>query len=807
MARNDRPSKQKKQKNSAGSASERANRTILSRTFILMILCGVVLFIPLVATLYNLMITEHDKYEELAIQNQTRSTPLSAARGVIYDRNMNILASSTTVETIFIDPNGMAAAQKQEEEKRAAGKTYNPSQTLDFIARGLGAILEVDPEFVKKQASDTAYYYKVIKRKVPEDVAQQVRSFITDNDLTGIHLETDSQRYYPYGSLAGQILGFVRSDNVGAEGLEAYYDATLTGNAGEIVTTKGNRGSEMLYTYEKYYDASDGNSLVLTLDTTVQYYLEKNLQEAVEKYSVLNGAFGIVMDVNTGEIVGMATLGSYDPNNYQEIYDDYTREQLEWQYAQTLLLDKETQAYTDAIAAYNAAVATARLKQWRNRCVSDGYEPGSTFKLITLAAGLDSGAVGLNDTFVCNGTGHVFAGRDQPLDCWKHAGHGVETTKEALANSCNPALATMGLRIGGETFYDYVEAFGFTKTTGIDLPGEASGLFFSKADLSGASTASLISSSFGQTFRITPIQLVRAVAAVVNGGYLLEPYIVKEVQDSDGNVIQRNETTVLRQVISEETSATMRELMEYVVTDGTASKAQVPGYRVGGKTGTSEKIDTYDAYGNQVEDKICSFIGVAPIDNPQYVVLVALDTPSTSTGMLIGGGAMAAPTVSAIFADILPYLGVEPQYSDEDLNMVAMSVPDLSGMTESEASAILTEKHLTYRRAGEGATITGQIPAAGSTIPGLSEMVLYFGTEVPGDLVTVPDFTDWSLYDANILANNNGLYLLVAGVNKGADERIYSVRASHQDIAAGTQVPRGTTVTVEFTDYDTAGEG
>lgn len=807
MARKVRPSKQTKQKNKAGSSSERANRTILSRTFILMILCGVVLFIPLVATLYNLMITEHDKYEELAIQNQTRSTPLAAARGVIYDRNMNILASSTTVETIFIDPNGLAAAQKKEEENRADGKEYNPSQTLDFIARGLGAILEVDPEFVREQASDTAYYYKIIKRKVPEEVAQQVRSFITDNKLTGIHLETDSQRYYPYGSLAAQILGFVRSDNVGAEGLEAYYDATLTGNAGEIVTTKGNRGSEMLYTYEKYYDAADGSSLILTLDTTVQYYLEKNLQEAVEKYDVLNGAFGIVMDVNTGELLGMATLGSYDPNNYQEIYDDATREQLEWQYAQTLLLDQDTQAYSDAIAAYNAAMATARLKQWRNRCVSDGYEPGSTFKLITLAAGLDSGAVGLNDTYVCNGTGHVFAGRDQPLDCWKHAGHGTETTKEALANSCNPALATMGLRIGGETFYDYVEAFGFTQATGIDLPGESSGLFFSKADLSGPSTASLISSSFGQTFRITPIQLVRAVAAVVNGGYLLEPYIVKEVQDSEGNVIQRNDTTVLRQVISEETSATMRELMEYVVTDGTASKAQVPGYRIGGKTGTSEKIDTYDEFGNQVDDKICSFIGVAPIDNPKYVVLVALDTPSTATGMLIGGGAMAAPTVSAIFADILPYLGVEPQYSDEDLNMVALSTPDLSGMTETEAAAVLGEKNLTYRRVGEGATITGQIPAAGSTIPGLSEMVLYFGSEAPSDLVTVPDFTDWSLYDANILANNNGLYLLVAGVNKGANERIYSVRASHQDIEPGTQVPRGTTVTVEFTDYDTAGEG
>lgn len=799
MARKERPLQPKKKKKPAGSASERANRTVLSRTFVLMLLCGVVIFVPLAATLYNLMIQEHDEYERLAIQNQTRSTPLSAARGVIYDRNMNIMASSTTVETIFIDPNGMLAAQEQEEEKRDAGKSYNPNQNLDFIARGLGAILDVEPDYIKEQASDTAYYYKVIKRKVSEEVAQQVREFINTNELTGIHLETDSQRYYPYGSLASQILGFVRTDNVGAEGLESYYDDVLTGTAGEIVTTKGNRGSEMLYTYEKYYDASDGNSLVLTLDATVQYYLEKALEEAMEKYDVQNGAFGVVMDVNTGEILGMATLGGYDPNNYQEVYDDETREELERQYLEAMLLDKDSQAYTDAMNAYNAAVAAARLKQWRNRCVSDGYEPGSTFKLITMAAGLDCGAVSLNDTFVCNGTGHIFAGRDQPIDCWKLVGHGTETTKEALANSCNPALATIGVRIGQETFYDYVEAFGFLQPTGLDLPGEASGYFFNRG---GFTVANLTSASFGQTFRITPIQLVRAVAAVVNGGYLLEPHIVKEVQDSSGNVIQRNETTVLRQVISEETSAIMRDMMEYVVTDGTASKAQVAGYRVGGKTGTSEKIDTYDEFGNQVEDKICSFIGVAPIDNPQYVVLVALDTPNPASNGLIGGGAMAAPTVSAVFTDILPYLGVEPEYSEEDLNMVAISMPDLTGRTESEAASVLTEKNLTYRTVGDGATITGQIPAAGATVPGLSEVILYFGAEVPDDMVTVPDFTDYSLYDANYLAANNGLYMLVAGVNKGADAPLYSVRASHQDIEPGAQVPRGTTITVEFTDYD-----
>ncbi|HIR09384.1 MAG TPA: hypothetical protein IAA70_03155, partial [Candidatus Avoscillospira stercoripullorum] len=325
MARNNiRPFPRRKRQK--GDARERANRLVLGRTFVLLILCGIVLFIPLVATLYQLMIADHDQYEEMAIRNQTRSTTLTASRGVIYDRNMNILASSATVETIFIDPNYLESCIEAENEKREAGKEYNPAVSIDFIATGLADLLEVDADFVREQAAQTQYYYRAIKRKVPEETAEKVREFINDNELTGIiNLELDSRRYYPYGSMAAQVLGFVNSDNVGGEGLEAYYDATLTGNAGAVITTKGNRGTEMLYTYEKYYDASDGNSLVLTLDMTVQYYLEKNLEEAIEKYDVRNGAFGIVMNVNTGEVLGMATLGSYDPNNHQEIYDEELR--------------------------------------------------------------------------------------------------------------------------------------------------------------------------------------------------------------------------------------------------------------------------------------------------------------------------------------------------------------------------------------------------------------------------------------------------------------------------------------------------
>lgn len=773
----------KLKKAQSGDANERANRTVLSRTFVLMV-CGVLVFIPLVATLFRLMVIDHEEYEAMAIRNQTRSTTLSADRGMIYDRNMNILATNATVENVFIDPNEIMTKE----------------QDLNLISQGLSEILDVEPSFVLEQAADTKMRYKVIKRKVENDVAQQVRDFINDNELSGIYLEPDSKRYYPSGTLCAQVLGFVRSsDNVGVEGLESYYDAYLQGTGGEIITTKGNYGSEMLYTYEKYYDASDGDSLVLTIDSTVQYFLEKNMQTAIEKYDVLNGGFGIVMDVNTGEILAMATLSSYDPNNYQEIYDEETVQELEAMYQAALGYREGTQEYEDAMEEYNNAVRDARLAQWRNRVVSDGYEPGSTFKLITLASALEEGAVTLDDTFYCEGA-RYFQGRKEILDCWKHEGHGSETTAQALQNSCNLAFAEIGLALTGPTLYNYVRDFGLMESTGIDLPGEGLGYFYSQEAMepnADGGISNAISSSFGQTFKVTPIQLVRAISAVVNGGYLLEPYVVSEIIDDEGNVVQKNERTVIRQVISEETSATMCELMEGVVTDGTAGNAQVVGYRIGGKTGTSEKLDVYDENGKAVDDKIVSFVGVAPIDDPQYIVLVALDTPSTATGLYISGGIMAAPTVRDVFADILPYLGVEPDYSDEDISSINVTVPDVRNMTESEAAAALKEKSLTYRTVGDGDTVTDMTPSPDAEVPGNSEIILYMGAEKPKDQIEVPNFIGMTMTQANQAATNAGLYLQSKGT--GVDSPTVSV--TYQDIEAGTKVNRGTTVTVEFTDH------
>lgn len=784
----------KEQKQANREQNQRANRTILRRTLVLMVLCGIVAFVPLIGTLYHLMITEHDYYNEKAIKNQTRSTNLTATRGVIYDANMNVLASSSTVETVFIDPNEIAEQMKQPEN----------SNLLDQIARGLGEILDVEPSFVYEQAADKQYRYKVIKRKISEELADEVRAFISENSITGVYLETDLKRYYPNSSLAAQALGFVLSDNNGSEGLEAYYNEELSGTAGKVVTSKGNYGSEMLYTYEKYYDASDGSSLITTIDSTVQAYVEKNLQNAIDKYDIKNGAFCIVMDVNTGEIKAMATLGSYDPNNYLEIYDDTTALLLENERAAALALPEASAAYEAAIETYKQDVAAARMAQWRNRCVSDGYEPGSTFKLITLASALDSGAVTLNDSFYCGGQ-EKFTGREQILNCWKSAGHGAQTTAQALGNSCNIAFGHIGLRMGGDTFYDYLKSFGVMEKTGVDLPGEASGLFYERKylnDPANYGTSYLITSSFGQSFRITPMQLVRAVAAIVNGGYVLEPYIVSEVVDADGNTVEKNEKTVLRQVISQQTSETMCTLMEQVVTEGTASAARTPGYHVGGKTGTSEKLDEYDENGQQVKDKIVSFVGVAPIDDPKYVVLVALDTPAYSEnsekytvhGMYISGGLMAAPTVRDIFLDILPYLGVEPDYGSEDIRGVNFTVPDVIGMDETEAGELLAEKTITYRVVGSGSVVTDQLPVAGSQVPGNSQIILYMGAEKQATRVEVPDFIGCSVADVNYLASNAGLYVQA----KGTDRTDVYVLAAYQDIDPGTEVDRGTTITVEF---------
>ena len=776
---------QEKRKKQGRQERIRADRGMLSRTGVILILCGIVAFLPVVGMLTNLMVFRHDEYSEKALNNQTRTTTVTASRGNIYDRNMNVMAVSTSVENVFLDPKEL----------------HDNKVDLDLVANTLGEILSLDPTWIREQAADITMRYKMLATKQPDEVTSKIRDFIVENDIIGIHMEPDSKRTYPYSSLAAQVIGFTNSSNVGAEGIEAYYNNTLEGTAGKVITTKGNYETEMPYSFEKYYEASNGNSVVLTLDTTLQYYLEKNMQAAIEKYDVQNGAFGLIMNVKTGEVLAMATLGGYDPNNYLEIGDPAVQQELDRLKGAYSTLQQGSEAYDKAVNAYQEALVAARLAQWRNRVVSDGYEPGSTFKTITMAAAIEEGTTTVNDSFYCGGSEMFVERGNTPLHCWRHSGHGAETTFEALQNSCNLAFAHIGLRLGGEKFYEYVKAFGLLEPTGLGMSGESSGVFFPKSTITDPTAngygAALIAGSFGQTFKVTPVQLVRAISAVVNGGYLMQPYVVSEILDDNGNVVEKTEPTVIRQVISESTSAIMRDMILSVVEQGTAGNAKIAGYSIGGKTGTSEKIDGYDEEGNGVDDKIVSFVGIAPMDDPQYIVLVALDTPSTETGYYISGGVMAAPTVRGVLEDILPYLNVARDYTGVDMSSVEVEMPALAGMTEQEAKEALQEESLTYELIGSGSAVTGQIPQAGAKLPGNSEVILYMGEEVPSDMVTVPDFTGMTIGQANQAAANAGLYILV----KGATEDSGYVTATGQDVEAGTSVVRGSTIRVDFVDH------
>ena len=717
--------------------------------------------------LYDLMIVNYDYYAGLALRNQTRTTTVTASRGDIYDRNMNLLATDMAVENVYLNPRELKQSKAD----------------IPEIARQLGEILGKDPEWIRQQALDYRIRYKQVAARIDEETAGKIRSFINEQGISGIHLEPNAKRYYPLGTLAAQVIGFTNFSNEGSEGVEAAYNAYLSGSAGRVITSKGNNEMDMPFSYENFVSDRQGCSLVLTIDATVQACLEKQMRAAIDRYDVQNGAFGLVMHAKTGEILAMATLGSYDPNNYLEIYDEHAAAELE--------ALEGAEGYADALNA-------ARLKQWRNRCVSDGYEPGSTFKVLTMAAALDCGAITLNTSFHCAGAEQI-PGRSQLLHCWRHQGHGAEKTPQALQNSCNIAFAHIALKLGGERFYEYIERFGIREKTGIDLAGESKGIFFDRELIMNTDkwgTASLTSGSFGQTFKITPLQLVRAIASVVNGGNLMEPYIVSEIFDAQGNLVMKAEPTVVRQTISPETSATMRELIRSVVTEGTAKNAQVAGFSIGGKTGTSEKIDVLDENGQPTLDKIVSFVGIAPMEDPEYIVLVALDTPSRSTGIYISGGVMAAPTVGAVMADILPYLGVEKRFSEEDPASKTVVLEDLTGFSQKDAEKYLKSGSLSAIIIGQGDTVTGQIPGPGESVPGGSQVLLYLGEMPEQTWVKVPDFSGMNRAQANDTAGKLGLRILVSGNSETSP----NITVTAQDVPPGTEIPLGSTITLQFTD-------
>lgn len=772
----------------------RANRTIFRRTMFLMVFFGVLIFIPLLWKLWTIQITDHDWYEQKAIEQQTGDKAVAADRGTIYDTNGNILAISATVHDIIISPRDVnklqAAYAEKVEEARKKNKPYPdyPEPTDEFIAQNLSQILGVEYEdIMNRLAKDSAY--QVVAKKTEEAVSTQVREFITENHLTGgITVQPTSKRYYPYSTLAAQVLGFVNANNEGAYGLEAMYEDELSGEVGRVVTAKNGAGTELLFRYEDYIDALDGCDLTLTLDATIQHYCEKILEEGIAKYDVRNGGFAIAMDPNTGAIKGWANYPTYDLNSPSTIYSDMLTQQL-----------AELKASGVSDEEYNAAVAAARNQQWRNKAVNDTYEPGSTFKSVVLAAALEEGVVSENDTFYCSGSVQV-AGHT--IRCHKRdGGHGSQTLTQAVQNSCNPAFMAIGQRLGAEKFYQYLKDFGILDLTGVDMQGESGSVIWSEDYFtSEEGIASLATASFGQRFQVTPLQMLCATSAVVNGGHLLTPHVLESITDSEGNVLKHVETTEVRQVISEQTSKTAREILESVVSTGTGKNAYVAGYRIGGKTGTSQTLET-----NTNGRLIVSFLGFAPADDPQIIILLALDSPKpsslgsnyTKNMQYISGGSMAAPLAGQLLADILDYMGVEKQYTEAELSGADTVVPKVTNFPLAESERLLKKSGFTWRTVGEGPNVTDQIPAAGATIPGNSEVVLYLGEPKPEDTVEVPDLSGMTAESARAALADLGLYLKVTGATGYYTS---ATVAGSQSIAAGSQVALGTVVEVRFVD-------
>lgn len=684
-----------------------------------------------------------------AERNQLSDTKISAQRGTIYDSNMKVLAKSASAWLIYINPSKVADDTQKE-----------------LIVRGLCEIVGADEEDVRKKLEKTNTNYQKIAGEVETDVKDALKAYINENKdaklSTVIGIDPDTKRYYPYSSFASTIIGFTDSDDKGVGGIEMQYDDTLTGVSGRVITAKNARQGSMSSDYATTYDAKPGESLVLTIDEVIQYYLEQSLTQAMvdtgAKY-----AYGIIMDVDTGAVLGMSSKPDFDLNNPRRISNQTLADTI------AAIVDEKQRAQD---------TSNALFAQWRNRSISDTYEPGSVFKTVVAAGALEEGVVDLNTTFTCTG-GIQVANNYQK--CWKHGGHGHEDLTQGLMNSCNPFFITIGQKLGKDNFYKYFDAFGFTEKTGIDLPAEANpvaGKTYHALEKMGISELS--SSSFGQTFQVSPIQMITAINTIANGGKLMQPYVVDAHLDADGNVVQKTEPTMKRQVVSEKTASTVAGMMEQVVSVGTGKNAYVAGYHVAGKTGTSEKIGIEGAY-------IASFAGFAPADNPQISILIAIDEPVGEHG----GGKVAAPIAGILLEKVLTYLNIEPQYEDDEISNISSVAPSLVGRTVSEAKNEAAK--FTLRVIGNGDKVVAQTPAAGQQMRNGGVIVIYTDGETPKETAVVPDLCNLSIAEANRIAISAGFNIRIAGNTNSGEVLSYK-----QSLDAGSEAEKGSVITVYF---------
>ena len=721
-------------------------------------------FVYLLVRILLLQTVGYEKYRNKVLDQITTEAEVVADRGKIYDRNGVLLATSITTYRVFIAPRVIAEAS------RADDLMYDA-----LIADGLCSILDVEKDYILTQTTYTKYLDRTLARNVDEDVAANVRKFIADNDLENmVFLQAGTKRYYPHGTLACHVLGFTGSDGAGQYGLELSYNSVLAGTNGRYITARDSHGNEMPYEYQSYIEAQDGYSIVTTLDINVQAALEEQLRTTYIESGGQNRATGMVIDVETGELLAMATYPTFDLNNPRALNE----------YDQAAL---DASGYAVDSDAYKKLKQDLQLNTWSNKAVTEVYMPGSTFKIVTASMAYEENLVVENEHFYCPGY-HTVLGIK--MRCHETKGHGSLNFAQGLQHSCNPILMMMGGRIGRERFYNYFSSFGYLEKTGIDLPGEGTSIFYRE---NAFSELDLATASFGQNFKISPIQQLMAVTTVANGGYLLTPRLVKEVLDSEGNVIKTYTTETKRQVISTATSEKLATILEEGVSGGAGGKnAYVAGYRVAAKTGTSEKIDKKNETG--VEYYVCSCVGFAPADDPEVAALILVDEPTKG---FLYGSYVAAPYVANVMRDVLPYLGVEAVYTDKELANMALETPSLVGWYATVAQTTAESLDFRVEIVGEGSVVRAQSPAPGTTVESANaKIILYTDRDPEKSLVKVPDVIGKTAVTANELLANHNLNIRIEGTNNYlSGSGAVAISQSH---TPGSEVEPGTVITVTF---------
>lgn len=741
--------------NSKKRAEKGPAQRLRQRTAILILLILVLGFGAAVLRLTYLTTIQSSELQESAVDLQLADTTVSAKRGTIYDANGNVLAESASVWQVVMSPVNF----KNDKQRQAA-------------AKGLSEIFDLEYNDVLDDTKQQSHYV-VVKRRIESDEREKVLELIDtlkkDYSCSGvIQLLDDYKRYYPKNSLASSVIGFTGSDDQGLEGIEYEYDSYLSGTPGRIITAQNARGTDMPFRYEQNVESEDGNNVYLTIDETIQSICEKYMQKGVEDNNVLNKGVCIAMDVNTGAILAMVTTDGYDLNNPYELSAKDKKK--------IKSTPKKKQAEAESAALSN---------MWRNKAVADTYMPGSVFKMCVASAALEENLVNEKTSFTCTGSISV---EGETIHCSNISGHGTQNFVEAISNSCNPAFIQIGQMLGASKFRQYYQGFGFSDKTGIDLPGEAEDSFWKEGKMGGVDLAV---ASFGQNFTITPIQMITACAAVSNGGYVVQPHVVSKITDSKGNVIKTVDKKVKRQVISDDTSKKMNEYLEYNTERQGAAAGYISGYKVAGKTGTTEKRGVTKVESSFSEDYISSFCGYAPADDPQIAMLVFFDTPD---GDAYYGSQVSSPVFINIMSEVLPYLDVKTSYTDEELGYVDASAGDYTGVSVDEAKTAVEADGFTATVKGNGSTVISQIPTVSSGLQKGGSIVLYTDSDSQSETVSVPSLIGLSPDEVNNVASDYGLNVSFSGATTS------SGTSSSQNIEAGTSVSPGTVITVSFAD-------